>query len=198
MVFVKGDLWWGSNSLSKFKAFIFLNRFKKLSLFFSTLVFIMDLSSVSKDSNFLLIMSKNYYCVYQSIGWFYLLLMYSNYLYYYYSYNYNQSYYCQNQNLFHNPYYYLTNHCLYLLCYNLHHNLYYHSPGFKLVCTWPKCEQENKWWPDKRIYSISKQLIISSGTITNHWYPCYQDYLLRKLHCKTTQTTPVHRLTKTG
>ena len=34
----------------------------------------------------------------------------------------------------------------------------------------------------------SKQLIIIGRTITNHWYPCYQDHLLGKLHCETTQT----------
>ena len=34
MVFAKGDLWWGSNSLSEFKAFILSRRSKKLSFFF--------------------------------------------------------------------------------------------------------------------------------------------------------------------
>ena len=38
--------------------------------------------------------------------------------------------------------------------------------------------------------------MITGGTITNHWYPCYRDHLLGKLHCGTTQTMPVHRLTK--
>ena len=46
------------------------------------------------------------------------------------------------------------------------------------------------------MYSISKQLINTSETITNHWYPCYRDHLLGKLHCGTTQTTLVRRLTK--
>ena len=46
------------------------------------------------------------------------------------------------------------------------------------------------------IDSISKQLIITGGTITNHWYPCYRDHLLRKRHCETTQTMPICQLTK--
>ena len=48
------------------------------------------------------------------------------------------------------------------------------------------------------IDSISKQLIITGGTITNHWFPYYRDHLLRKLHCGTTQTTPVCQLNITG
>ncbi|KAK7834988.1 hypothetical protein CFP56_023964 [Quercus suber] len=39
-------------------------------------------------------------------------------------------------------------------------------------------------------------IVQEAELITNHWYPCYHDHLLGKLHCGTIQTMPVHRLTK--
>ena len=70
--------------------------------------------------------------------------------------------------------------------------------------TYTRTERKNDSFLDlyekknKCIYSLSKKLIITGGTITNHWYPCYRDHLFGKLHCGTTQTTPVRRLQQRG
>ena len=93
---------------------------------------------------------------------------------------------------------------IYLFCCFLLYHLFYHC-NYLVLCSMflisvssLSVKQANRWWAYKCIYSISKQLINTSETITNHWYPCYRGHLLGKLHCGTTQTTPVYRLNITS